>query len=71
MLADQGVIDSELAGRLARAAGFQNLLIHQYADIDDKRVVGNLDSLDDLDGFVTSVLGWVDAGRGPGGGGAG
>lgn len=56
VLADHGVVDSELAARLARAAGFRNLLIHQYADIDDKRVVGDLDSLDDLDGFVRSVL---------------
>jgi uncharacterized protein YutE (UPF0331/DUF86 family) len=64
VLADNGVIDAELAGRLARAAGFRNLLIHQYADIDDKRVVGHLDSLGDLDTFVDSVLAWVDVQRG-------
>jgi uncharacterized protein YutE (UPF0331/DUF86 family) len=61
VLADNGVIDVELGGRLARAAGFRNLLIHQYADIDDKRVIGNLDSLGDLDAFVDGVLAWVDA----------
>lgn len=40
-----------------------SLVIHQYADIDDKRVVGNLDSLGDLDVFVDSVLAWVDGQR--------
>jgi uncharacterized protein YutE (UPF0331/DUF86 family) len=64
VLADNGVIDVELARRLAKAAGFRNLLIHQYADIDDKRVVGNLDSLGDLDTFVDAVLAWVEAQRG-------
>jgi uncharacterized protein YutE (UPF0331/DUF86 family) len=60
VLADHDVIDRELGGRLGRAAGFRNLLIHQYADIDDKRVVGHLDSLGDLDVFVDSVLAWVE-----------
>jgi uncharacterized protein YutE (UPF0331/DUF86 family) len=59
VLAAHEVIDRELARRLGAAAGFRNLLIHQYADIDDERVVGHLASLGDLDAFVDSVLGWL------------
>jgi uncharacterized protein YutE (UPF0331/DUF86 family) len=59
VLADHGVIDPQLAARMAAAAGFRNLLIHAYAEIDDKRVVANLQLLSDLDDFVNSTLGWV------------
>lgn len=37
-LAAAGVVDGELAGRLARAAGFRNLVVHAYADPDLRRV---------------------------------
>ena len=59
VLAAHGVIEEPLAERLAAAAGFRNLLIHQYGDIDDRRTVRNLGSLGDLDDFVDSVVRWV------------
>lgn len=37
-LAAAGVIDPELGARLARAAGFRNLVVHAYADLDLRRV---------------------------------
>jgi uncharacterized protein YutE (UPF0331/DUF86 family) len=37
-LGANGVIDHELATRLARAAGFRNILVHAYADLDLARV---------------------------------
>lgn len=61
VLADHGVIDKALSERLAAAAGFRNLLIHQYGDIDDRRAVRNLESLGDLDEFVDAVVGWIGA----------
>lgn len=33
-LAEAGVIDSELAGRLRRAVGFRNIAVHNYEAID-------------------------------------
>jgi uncharacterized protein YutE (UPF0331/DUF86 family) len=33
-LATAGVLDPALADRLARAAGFRNLIVHAYADLD-------------------------------------
>ena len=37
-LADQGVLDRELSGRLVRAAGFRNVVAHAYEGLDMKRV---------------------------------
>ena len=37
-LATAGVLDPALAERLARAAGFRNLIVHAYADLDLRRV---------------------------------
>ncbi|MBW0114711.1 type VII toxin-antitoxin system HepT family RNase toxin [Pseudonocardia abyssalis] len=37
-LAGAGVLDAELASRLARAAGFHKLIVHAYADLDLRRL---------------------------------
>jgi uncharacterized protein YutE (UPF0331/DUF86 family) len=37
-LADAGVIEGRLADRLARAAGFRNLVAHAYGQLDMRRV---------------------------------
>jgi uncharacterized protein YutE (UPF0331/DUF86 family) len=37
-LAEHGVIDHALAERLARAAGFRNVVVHAYAEIDLARL---------------------------------
>lgn len=60
ILARHGVVDRELGGRLGRAAGFRNLLVHEYAAIDDRIVLANLDRLGDLDAFVDGVTGWME-----------
>jgi uncharacterized protein YutE (UPF0331/DUF86 family) len=55
-LGEREWIDAELADALADAARFRNLLVHQYADVDDGRVVEILRTrMDDLDQFVTTV----------------
>jgi uncharacterized protein YutE (UPF0331/DUF86 family) len=59
LLARHGVLTSELAERLARAAGFRNLLVHGYAEIDDDRVVANLDELHAFEDFVEQVRVWA------------
>lgn len=56
-----GVIDAELAARLARAAGQRNLLVHDYLAIDDRIVFGSLASLADLRRFATAVQRLLDA----------
>lgn len=44
-LGDEGVLTDEVAARLAQAAGFRNLLTHQYGnEIDDRDVYNVLQS---------------------------
>ena len=59
LLARHGVVDDALAESLARAVGFRNVLVHQYAEVDDDWVVAHLDDVGDLERFVTEVSAWV------------
>jgi uncharacterized protein YutE (UPF0331/DUF86 family) len=61
VLARHHVLDAQLADGLAHAVGFRNLLVHQYVDVDDDRVVGYLDHLTDIGAFVASVSRWLPA----------
>ena len=61
VLARHDVLDAQLADGLAHAVGFRNLLVHQYVDVDDDRVVGYLDHLTDMSAFVASVSRWLPA----------
>ncbi len=38
ILTENNIIDSELGSRLQKMAGFRNLLIHQYWEIDNQKV---------------------------------
>lgn len=58
-LGRRGVLGEDVAEALARAAGFRNVLVHQYVEVEDARVVSQLGRLDDLDRFVTDVADWV------------
>lgn len=55
LLSRHGAIESDLAERLAGAVGFRNVLVHEYAVVDDDRVVAALGELDDLRDFVRAI----------------
>lgn len=63
-LGRRGVLTLETARRLASAAGFRNVLVHQYAEVDDTIVVHALADLADLEDYVTQVAAWLRAGGG-------
>ncbi|CAN5861012.1 DUF86 domain-containing protein [soil metagenome] len=55
-LHEGGWIDVDLAELLAEAARFRNLLVHQYTDVDDHRVMTIVrERLGDLDRFVDTI----------------
>lgn len=57
ILAEHGWFDNELARRLEGMAGFRNVLVHDYATLDDDVVFGVLQTrLPDLRAFGTSIL---------------
>ncbi len=55
------VISPELALRLRGMAGFRNVLVHGYMEIDDERVfLAATKHLDDYVAFAESVAAWVE-----------
>ena len=58
-LGAQQVLSPELSDAVARSVGFRNLLVHEYAEIDDRRVLHHLRRVDDLQEFVRSVAVWL------------
>lgn len=58
-------IDVDLAHRMALTVGFRNVLVHQYAHVDDAVVLaavdrlGDFDDFDDFDDFVARISRWL------------
>jgi len=68
-MGELGVLPPEFALRLAPLAGFRNILVQQYLQVDWDEVYRNLHRLDDLERFAELVRAWVRArlgGTGPG-----
>ncbi len=64
-LAEHGVIGASLAGKLAAASGFRNVVAHGYAGIDlGKTFAAATQGLGDLELFAKEVAAWV-GGRSP------
>jgi uncharacterized protein YutE (UPF0331/DUF86 family) len=59
LLEGHGVVPAPLAEAVAPAMGFRDLLVHEYAAIDDERVVANLGRIEDLERFVGAVAAWL------------
>jgi uncharacterized protein YutE (UPF0331/DUF86 family) len=51
----RGVLDEPTGSGMARAVGFRNVLVHRYAEVDDRLVVAQLDHLAVLESFVQQV----------------
>ena len=56
LLGQERYINDELAGRLARAVGMRNILIHEYMDVDDGLVFSALDDLSDFEQFARQLV---------------
>ena len=61
LLAEHGLINDDLAARLAHMARFRNVLIHRYWDLDYQRVYAIITGadLDDLLGFMKQIAGLI------------
>lgn len=61
-LQEAGWLDKDLATWLQDAARFRNLLVHQYADVDDDRVIEILRTRrGDLEGYVVEIARRIEA----------
>jgi uncharacterized protein YutE (UPF0331/DUF86 family) len=60
-LARHGVIPNALADSLRGLAGFRNILVHEYLEVDSQIVyVIATDHLDDYEEFARCVVVWVE-----------
>jgi len=59
VLGERGVISEDLAVTFQKIAGFRNILVHDYIEIDQKLVFDCLQHLDDFRLFVQKVTHWL------------
>ena len=59
ILGRAGVLPSDFAQHLAPIAGFRNILVHDYLEIDWDEVYSNLQHLDELDSYMEYVKKWI------------
>ena len=55
LLARHGLLDEDVADAMAQAVRFRNLLVHGYAEVDDRRVVAYLQALEDVAAYVATL----------------
>ena len=61
ILSERGVLNSTLASRLGDMAGFRNLLVHSYGDIDNIHVLEIINTeLGDVLEFEKVILQYID-----------
>ena len=61
-LAQLGILSGDFAARFRRVAGFRNVLVHDYMEVDLERVAGILaGGLEDFEEFARCIDEWLDA----------
>lgn len=58
-LGEAGVLPQDFAQKLAPLAGFRNILVHEYLDINWDEVYQNLQELGDLYRFMDHIKDWL------------
>ncbi|MBY3553939.1 DUF86 domain-containing protein [Modestobacter lapidis] len=59
LLGRHTIVDAATAESVAVAVGFRNILVHEYAEVDDRRVVANVELVGDLDAFAGALARWA------------
>lgn len=61
VLREEGIVSAELLTRLTAMAGFRNLIVRDYAHIDDAAVFGIFKNrLGDFNTFARAVVAWME-----------
>jgi uncharacterized protein YutE (UPF0331/DUF86 family) len=59
ILGQAGILPSDFAQKLAPIAGFRNILVHDYLEIDWEEVNSNLQNIGDLETYMQHVKNWM------------
>ena len=61
-LAELHVLESDFAARIARSAGLRNRLVHEYDEIDARKLFDALGAaLDDVPAYLAAVNRWIES----------
>lgn len=61
VLGEEGIVPDDFLPHLLNMAGFRNLIVHDYARVDNLAVYGILkDHLDDFDRYARLVIDWLE-----------
>jgi uncharacterized protein YutE (UPF0331/DUF86 family) len=56
-LEEKGIVDSALTERMIKAIGLRNLIVHEYVNIDHKRLFAIVcEDLNDLTVFLSTIF---------------
>lgn len=58
-LGELSVLPPDFARHLAPLAGFRNILVHEYVNVDWDQVYSHLQNLGDLERFAECIQGWL------------
>lgn len=59
VLQEEGLLPQDLADTMKQIAGFRNVLVHDYLEIDPKIVYASLKKIDDFKKFAEHVANWL------------
>ncbi len=59
ILESEKYIDSTLSGKLKGMIGFRNILIHDYIQIELKKLYGMLNNIDDFKNFISAIKQYI------------
>lgn len=59
VLYEEGLLPDELASTMKQVAGFRNILVHDYLDVNSEVVYDSLLKIDDFRRFAEYVITWL------------
>ena len=59
ILMEEGLLPVTMANTMKQIAGFRNILVHDYLEVDPKIVYQSLKNIDDFKKFANYVLTWL------------
>lgn len=59
VLLEEGLLPDKLACTMQQIAGFRNILVHDYLEIDPQLVYHSLEKIEDFKEFARHVLTWL------------
>lgn len=59
ILGEEGILSKKFAKKFAPAAGFRNILVHKYAEVDLDKLYEHLQSIEDFDTFAKHIAKFI------------